>query len=123
MADMRVAVVAPDGEIWSGDASLVIAKTTEGDIGIMPGHEPVLAVLVDSVVEVRPVDGEPVFAAVHGGFLSVAQGEVSVLAEEATIGSEISVSEAEAALREAGDDEEAARRARSRVAAASGRLH
>ena len=101
--ELKVQLVAADHQVWSGEARLVVARTTEGEIGLMPGHEPVLAVLVPGPVTIRPMEGETVVAAVHSGFLSVADDTVSVLAEVAELADEIDVERARAAM-EAGTD-------------------
>ena len=103
MAKLRVGVVSPEREIWSGEADMVIAKTVDGEIGIMPRHAPVLGVLVEGgVLTVKRGDGESdLVAAVPGGFLSVAYDEVSILAEIAELGSEVDVSRARNALERA----------------------
>jgi F-type H+-transporting ATPase subunit epsilon len=103
VAKLRVGVVSPEREIWSGEADMVIAKTVDGEIGIMPRHAPVLGVLVEGgVLTVKRGDGESdLVAAVHGGFLSVANDEVSILAEIAELGSEVDVSRARNALERA----------------------
>jgi F-type H+-transporting ATPase subunit epsilon len=86
---MRAALVVPDRELWSGDADTVIAKTTEGDIGVLTGHSPVFGVLAEgSLVEIHTGDAV-VRAAVSGGFLSVANDRVSILAAEAQLGAEV----------------------------------
>src|SRR2546430_2155248 len=70
---MAVELVAPDRKLWSGQATFVFARTTEGEIGILPHHIPLVAELVEGeMVRIDPVDGEEIHAAVHGGFLSVA---------------------------------------------------
>ncbi|OQO93140.1 F0F1 ATP synthase subunit epsilon [Saccharomonospora piscinae] len=110
MAEMSVEVVAVERRLWSGTAQFVVAQTTEGEIGILPGHEPVLGQLVEGgVVKVTTTDGETVTAAVHGGFLSATGGAVSVLAESAELGEEIDVEQARRAVA----DEDAAERARA----------
>ncbi|ABW10481.1 F0F1 ATP synthase subunit epsilon [Frankia sp. Mgl5] len=82
---MRVAIVSPEQEVWSGDADMVVARTVDGDIGVLPGHIPMLAVLVrDQTVRVK-VGGQEISAAVDGGFVSVTKEGVSILAESATI--------------------------------------
>ncbi|WP_018639316.1 F0F1 ATP synthase subunit epsilon [Parafrankia elaeagni] len=82
---MRVAIVSPEQEVWSGDADMVVARTVEGDIGILPGHVSMLAVLVgDQTVRVK-VGSQEISAGVDGGFLSVTKEGVSILAESATI--------------------------------------
>ena len=67
---MQVEVVCADRVVWSGKSSNIIAKTVEGDIGILPGHEPVLAVLVPGAVEIFSEDGPREIVAVDGGFSS-----------------------------------------------------
>ncbi|MET8157953.1 F0F1 ATP synthase subunit epsilon [Sphaerisporangium sp. NPDC005289] len=129
MAKLRIGVVSPEREIWSGEADMVIAKTVDGEIGIMPNHAPVLGVLVEGgVLRIRRGDGDDVIAAVHGGFISVANNDVSVLAETAELGSEVNVASARDALQRAlasveADNEDAeaqieAKRARARLRAA-----
>lgn len=92
---LRVEVVSADGLIWEGDAQQVIARTTEGDIGIMANHEPLLAILVPSAAEVIASDGQREVVAVDGGFLSVADNRVSVLSGYARLAGQISLDEAE----------------------------
>ncbi|WP_242903768.1 F0F1 ATP synthase subunit epsilon [Actinomadura terrae] len=122
MATLKVGLVSPEREIWSGEARMVVAQTIEGSLGILPGHAPVLGVLLDgSVVKIEPADGgEPIVAMVGSGFFSVAADEVSVLAEQAELSDEVDVSEARRQLEEAagGDDATAERRARARLRAA-----
>ena len=113
---LQAALVVPEGELWSGQAQIVIAKTTDGDIGVLTGHSPVLGILAaGSLVRIRPAEGDGedvVQAVVNGGFLSVADDRVSVLAREAQLVSEIDRSDAEAALeaalKAAGADEDTA---------------
>jgi len=102
---VRVALVAPDGEIWSGIARMVIAKTLDGDIGILTGHPPVVGILADASlvrmldVEDGPAEGEgEVRAAVSSGFLSVADDRVSILVRQAELGSRVEVAAARARL-------------------------
>lgn len=85
---MRVAVVSPEQEVWSGEAELVIARTLEGEIGVLPGHIPLLGVLADDgEVKIRTGSGSggDVTAKVSGGFLSVTSDGVSILAERAEL--------------------------------------
>ena len=92
---LRVALVVPDRELWSGEARTVIAKTTEGDIGVLTGHSPVFGILAEgSLVEILSDDADPVRAAVSGGFLSVADDRVSILAERARLSDEVDREEA-----------------------------
>lgn len=113
MAQLFVDIVSPERELWSGEAHLVVARTTDGDIGVMPNHVPVLGTFGDgSYVRVMDESNEElVHAAVHNGFLSVADNRVSILAEEAELGGEIDVSATRTALDRArgadSDDEDA----------------
>jgi F-type H+-transporting ATPase subunit epsilon len=124
MADqLQVELVAADRTVWSGEATMVIARTVEGDIGILRGHAPVLSLLTDAIVEIDAGDGEVVMAAVDGGFISVAGDRVSILSEHAVLAADIDVSaersELEAAQADEGDDAEARiRRAEARIRAA-----
>ena len=96
---LHVALVVPDRELWSGDASMVIAKTTEGDIGVLTGRAPVFGVLAEgSLVEIVTGDETRVRAAVSGGFLSVADDKVSILAAQAQLGPEVNADEAQREL-------------------------
>lgn len=95
MAEMSVQLVAVERRLWSGAATAISAQTTEGEIGILPNHEPLLGQLIEGgVVRITTTDGEVVTAAVHGGFLSVTAEEVSVLAESAELAHEIDVAQA-----------------------------
>jgi F-type H+-transporting ATPase subunit epsilon len=130
MADvLDVRVVSADSVVWSGEASSVIARTVEGDIGILPNHEPVLSLLTPGGVEIIQPDGVRDVVAVDGGFMSVAQGRVSVISEYARLGQEISVDQAERALDEAssrldaGEDDEETRQAYRRAQAQLSAAH
>jgi len=101
---LRVELVAPEGEIWAGDAQRVIAKTLDGDIGILTGHTSVLGILAEgSIVRILPEDdqagGGELVTAIGGGFLSVADDRVSILAREAQLGSAGPGAEDSAAVR------------------------
>jgi F-type H+-transporting ATPase subunit epsilon len=118
VATMNVELVAPDRMVWSGEAEMVIARTTDGDIGILPGHEPTLGVLVESPVRIKRGDENELVAAVHGGFLSVTRDSVSVLAEIVELAEEIDTARARQALdRSRGSDEDDAKAAERRAAA------
>ncbi|WP_370291360.1 F0F1 ATP synthase subunit epsilon [Nocardioides sp.] len=79
---LHVELVAADRTVWSGEASMVIARTLEGDLGVLRGHAPTLSLLSASVVEIQVGGRDEVFvAAVDGGFISVADDRVSILAE------------------------------------------
>jgi F-type H+-transporting ATPase subunit epsilon len=127
MADndqLQVELVAADRTVWSGQASMVIARTTEGDVGVMRNHAPLLSLLVPGVVEIVAVDGDRQVAAVDGGFISVAANRVSILSEHTVMGHDIDVEQARSELESAvadADSEDAdlrAKRAEARVRAA-----
>jgi F-type H+-transporting ATPase subunit epsilon len=83
---IRVAVVSPEQEIWSGEAEMVIARTLDGEIGVLQGHVPLLGVLAEEgEVHIRSGSGGDVTAKVNGGFLSVTKDGVSILAEHAEL--------------------------------------
>jgi F-type H+-transporting ATPase subunit epsilon len=122
---LRVELVVPDRELWAGEARTVIAKTMEGDIGVLTGHSPVFGILAEAtVVQILTEDSE-VRAAVSGGFLSVADDRVSVLAAYAQLGEEVDVEEARRELatalaegRAGLEDSPAVKYARARLRAA-----
>jgi F-type H+-transporting ATPase subunit epsilon len=117
VADMAVELVAPDRLLWTGQATFVFARTTEGEIGILPHHIPLVAELVEGeMVRIDTVDGDEVFAAVHGGFLSVTERGVSILAEGAELRDEIDVEQARRDFQS--DDEETRLRGHARLRAA-----
>jgi F-type H+-transporting ATPase subunit epsilon len=125
VATLQVELVAVEKTIWSGEARMVIARTTEGELGVLPGHAPLLGQLAEGgVVTIRTDSGDDLVVAAHGGFLSVTDRGVSILAETAEISGDIDVERARESLRragEAGDDPEAqaaARRAQGRLRAA-----
>lgn len=97
---MRVELVEPEGEIWSGNAEMVIARTLDGEIGLLTNHAPVIGILYEgSMVQIRPGHAGPdIFAAVSGGFLSMANNRVSVLARQGQLGTDVDVVAAKAAL-------------------------
>jgi F-type H+-transporting ATPase subunit epsilon len=97
---MKVALVAADREVWSGEATIVNARTLDGDIGIMANHTPIMSVLDAGQVDVRTVDDGHWVAAVDGGFLSVANNEVRLLCQHAEISFESNYDEAKRLLDE-----------------------
>ncbi|MBF4569690.1 F0F1 ATP synthase subunit epsilon [Plantibacter sp. VKM Ac-2880] len=82
---LTVSVVAADHEVWSGAARQLIAKTVDGEIGILPGHEPMLAILAAGEVRVTLEDGSKIVANAEDGFLSVENNTVTVVAGNATL--------------------------------------
>lgn len=123
MADtLQVELVAADRTVWSGSATMVIARTVEGDVGVLRGHAPLLSLLADAVVEITSDDGETVVAAVDGGFLSVAADRVSILSEHAVLAEEIDAARARADLDEARDADEDPDVAERRIRRAEARI-
>jgi F-type H+-transporting ATPase subunit epsilon len=123
LAEMNVELVAVERRIWSGEANFVLARTTVGEIGVLPGHEPTLAQLEEAgIVRIDGTDGTSTTLAVHGGFLSITPDSVTVLAEFAERAEEIDVARARAALDRANTSEPdgaaAAARANVRLKAA-----
>jgi len=122
VAELTVNVVSAERALWSGPAKSVVAKTPEGEIGIMPGHEPVLALLVESPLRIEEPDGTKRIVAVHGGFFAVDSNQVNVIAEVAELAQDIDVERARAALaaaKAAGEEDlSAVRRAETRITVA-----
>ncbi|MCU1528483.1 MAG: synthase subunit epsilon [Frondihabitans sp.] len=84
-ASLNVSVVSADQLVWSGEAAQVTARTTEGEIGILVGHEPVLAILASGHVRVRQTDGTTVEATAEDGFLSVENDTVTIVSRNAAL--------------------------------------
>ncbi len=79
---LHVEIVAVEAEVWSGEAEALFARTTEGELGVLPGHAPLLGQLVESgKVRVKLPNNEQLSYIVDGGFLSVDAHGVTVLAE------------------------------------------
>src|SRR3984885_4929860 len=90
MAVLNVEIVAVDRKIWSGEATFLFTRTTVGEIGIMPNHIPLVAQLIDdAMVRVEREGEDDLRLAVDGGFLTVTEDGVSILAESAAFDSEI----------------------------------
>jgi F-type H+-transporting ATPase subunit epsilon len=113
---MQVELVSVERPIWSGEATGVYARTVDGELGILPHHAPLLGALEPGrIVRIEREGEDDLRVAVHGGFLSVGNDGVSVLAEMAETADEIDVARARAALdkADAGTPEGAAARDRS----------
>jgi F-type H+-transporting ATPase subunit epsilon len=82
---LQVELVSADRRVWSGEASIVVARTVDGDLGVLPGHAPVLAVLAAGDIKITPVSGEDVVASIDGGFLSVEHDRVTLVSDTATV--------------------------------------
>ena len=80
--DLHVELVAVEERVWTGEVEMVLARTTEGELGIMPHHAPLLGQLAEpGQVIPRIADGEDLEYTVDGGFLSVTEEGVTILAE------------------------------------------
>lgn len=101
---LHVELLMPDRSLWSGEAGMVIAKTIDGDIGILTGHSPVFGILSPgSLVRIQPEASgdqpdDEVMAAVRDGFLSVTNDRVSILASVGQLADDVEVSAARADL-------------------------
>lgn len=123
---LHVELVAADRTVWSGEAAMVIARTTDGDVGVLRGHSPMLSVLTDAVVEIQVDDtNEVIVAAADGGFISVADDRVSILSERVVLAQDVVVDEVKVELEEArsligvnNEAERRVRRAEARIRAA-----
>jgi F-type H+-transporting ATPase subunit epsilon len=118
MADrLEVHLVTPQREVWSGEGTLVVARGTEGELGIQKGHIPMLIRLDIGVLRVMAGGDELLKAVVDGGFMHVTTSpeltRVDVLADDAELAREVDVAAAERARADAeariqGDDDETA---------------
>ncbi len=82
---LKVELVSADKAVWRGEAKMVVAKTVEGEIGLLPGHEPMLAILASGEVRITLPEGESVRVSAEDGFLSVEHDVVTVVARYATV--------------------------------------
>lgn len=118
MADMTVDLVSVERRLWSGEASFVLARTTVGEIGVLPGHESTLAQMEDAgIIRIDSTDGTSMTVAVHGGFLSITPERVSILAEYAEFSDEIDTERARQALDRADESEADGAAAKARAEA------
>lgn len=85
---LNVNIVAADRQLWSGAAKMVVANTAEGQIGLLPGHEPLLAILAAGDVKVSLEEGSPIVASVgEGGFISMEHDTVTIVVREGQLAS------------------------------------
>lgn len=85
MSTTHVDIVTPDGRVFDGEVNLVQARTTDGDMGILPKHMPLVAPLKVGIVTLRIYEGEDKHAAVVGGYIEVTPDHVTILAETAEL--------------------------------------
>jgi F-type H+-transporting ATPase subunit epsilon len=124
---MQVDIVSPERVLFSGQATMVITRTLDGEIAFQPNHAPFLAALSENHTRIYEESGNVLHVAVHGGFVEVSNNKVSVLSDVAELADQIDVNRAQAAReraeeslrREQTDDAAAAlKRAEARLAAA-----
>jgi F-type H+-transporting ATPase subunit epsilon len=125
---MQVELVSPERILWTGEADMVVARTTEGDIAFLSNHAPFIGALGIGVVTIEEPGGKQTKIAVHGGFVEVSNNKVTLLSDVAELASDIDVARAreakeraESALRQAHDAEldAALRRANVRLEVAA----
>jgi len=100
MATLKLEIVTPEAKIFSDDVEMVTLTGVEGDMGILPGHEPVMTQLAAGEVTVRKA-GQNIFLAVGDGFLQITAGQVSVLTDMAIKADDIDEVKAEEARQKA----------------------
>ncbi|HWH35716.1 MAG TPA: ATP synthase F1 subunit epsilon [Acidimicrobiales bacterium] len=117
---LQVELVSPEKILYSGEADMVIARTTDGEIAFMTGHAPFIGSLGIGAVTIRTSEGDDVVAAVHEGFVEVTDDRVTVLSDAAELVDDIDTGRAEDALRraeearsQAADDDDARQDARA----------
>lgn len=97
MKTVQVNIVTPDGPVYDSEVAMVIAKTVSGEIGVLPGHIPLVAPLTIGGVQLKNADGKSNFVAVSGGFIEVRPDKISILAPSAEVASSIDVARAQEA--------------------------
>lgn len=85
MSSLQVELVAADRQVWSGEATSVSARSTEGELGILPGHSPLLGILLAGEVRIE-TGGTQERVSIDGGFLSVDHDRVTIVAEQVEAG-------------------------------------
>ncbi len=79
-----LSVVSPEAIVWTGEAEMLVCRTTEGEIGVLADHEPTMAALATGSAEIHAA-GTVVTLAVHGGFLQIFRNEVTLLTDRAEV--------------------------------------
>ncbi|MFT4245636.1 MAG: F0F1 ATP synthase subunit epsilon [Micrococcaceae bacterium] len=85
---LKVDVVSVSHRIWHGLATMVIARTVGGDVGIMPGHAPILGLMEEGKLVIKTLHEGEIVAETRGGFLSVDDDKVAVIANDVRISSD-----------------------------------
>ncbi len=130
---LQVELVSPEEVVLTTTASMVLVRTTDGDIAFQPGHVPFVGVLLPERVRIFGDDGDTQLIAVHSGFVEVSGDKVAILSDVAELAGDIDVDRATTAAERAraalaADPEDAAaaaalQRAEVRLAVASGTTH
>ena len=81
MSQLQVELVATDRKVWEGQAKQVSARTVEGELGILPGHTPLLGILISGDVRIESASGQIHVATIDSGFLSIDHDRVTIVAE------------------------------------------
>jgi len=81
----QVDVVSPEATVWSGQATIVVARTPEGELGIMADHEPLMGALATGPVEIESETGQRTTIGVHGGFIQVLNNQVTLITDRAQV--------------------------------------
>ena len=100
MKTIKVNIVTPDGPVYDSEVNMIIANTTTGEIGILPGHIPMVAPLQVGAIRLKK-DGQTDIVAVSGGFLEIRPDQVSILAQAAEVSTNIDVDRAKEAVKRA----------------------
>ena len=101
MKTVQVNIVTPDGPVYDSEVAMVIAKTVSGEIGVLPGHIPLVAPLDISAIKIKEADGSNNVVAVSGGFIEVRPEKISILAPAAEVAETIDIARAKAAKKRA----------------------
>ncbi|MDE6129436.1 MAG: ATP synthase F1 subunit epsilon, partial [Lachnospiraceae bacterium] len=80
MEQFKLRIITPDRVFYEGDAKMVEFNTTEGEIGVLPGHIPMTVVIKPGILTITEEE-ETKTAALHAGFVEILQDSVTVLAE------------------------------------------
>ncbi|MGB2991172.1 MAG: F0F1 ATP synthase subunit epsilon [Paenisporosarcina sp.] len=100
MKTIKVNIVTPDGPVYDSEVNMIIANTATGEIGVLPGHIPMVAPLQVGAIRLKK-DGQTDIVAVSGGFLEIRPDQVSILAQAAEVSSTIDVNRAKEAVKRA----------------------
>ena len=97
MKTVTVNIVTPDGPVYDAEVTMVIAKTTAGEIGVLAGHIPMVAPLAIGAVKLKKADGKDDLVAVGGGFIEVRPDKISILSSAAELATSIDAARAQEA--------------------------